>query len=275
MAGGVPGDIWVETPAARLHARVAGREDGPWLTCLHSLATDLHLWDRQAEPLGKQFRLLLVDMRGHGGSTTYSDRFSIGELRDDVMAIWDRLHIAQSNVLGLSIGGMIALALGLAAPGRVPGIVAADCRADAPPAFRDLWTERQRLVVAGGMQAVVDDTLASWLTPATLERQPAAVQAVTRMITATSREGYLGTTRALQRLSLLPSLEDMEVPVLYLVGAKDGVHPQAMSAMQARTPGSSLRVLPGAAHLSNIEQPARFNAATGAFLRGESVPEVP
>lgn len=261
-----PGGIWAFTTARGLSGQVEGRKGAPWLTCLHSLATDLHLWDPQVEVLSRHFRLLRLDMRGHGSSLPNGASATIDELRDDVVSVWDELDIERSSVLGLSIGGMIALSLALRVPDRATRIVAADCRADAPQAFRDMWEQRQALLQDGGMGAIVDATLPTWFTASTLEQRPAYLKQVADMIASTSRTGYLAATRALQELALLPLLGTMTRPVLYLVGEADGPHPQAMSGMQGATPGSTLQILPGAAHLSNLEQTELFNAAILPFL---------
>jgi 3-oxoadipate enol-lactonase len=265
---------FVSTPSAKLHVRIDGREGAPWLTCLHSLATNLHLWDAESERLAAYFRVLRLDFRGHGQSSSATDDFTLEDLREDVLTVWDELGVSRSALLGLSIGGMIALELALDAPARVSCLVAADCRADAPGPFRAMWDERRQLLRDRGMEAIVAATLPSWFTPRTLAQRPPCVAEVERMISATSFNGYFGATRALQRLDIKLRLPAMDRPTLYLVGEEDGIHPQAMAEMQELTPGASLTTLPGAAHLSNLEQPEGFYAAVEPFLiskaRGEN-----
>ena len=101
-------------PVPRTHRIVRGQavldiiEEGPagapCITCLHALATDLHLWDDQAPALTQSHRVLRLDMRGHGGSSVGDTSYSIDELALDVVAVWDSLGIERSTVLGLSIG---------------------------------------------------------------------------------------------------------------------------------------------------------------------------
>ena len=265
-----PRDIRISTAYADIRCRVEGREDGPWVTCLHSLATDLHLWDRQAELLGRDFRVLRLDMRGHGQSSCADAPFTVEDLGEDVVRIWDELGVARSAVLGLSIGGMIALVLGLDVPSRVSCLVAADCRADAPEPFVAMWTQRKQLAQREGMASVAAVTLPTWFTPSTLALQPPFLTAVEKMIGATSVAGYLGAAGALQKLTVRARLPAMTRPTLFLVGAEDGIHPQAMAEMQECTPGSTLTVLPEAAHLSNLEQPDAFADAILPFLRSRA-----
>lgn len=265
-----PRDIRISTASADIHCRVEGRKDGPWVTCLHSLATNLHLWDHQAALLGRCFRVLRLDMRGHGQSSCTDAPFTVEDLAEDVVRVWDELEIASSAVLGLSIGGMIALVLGLDVPGRVSCLVAADCRSDAPEPFVAMWTQRKELVRSEGMASVAAVTLPTWFTPSTLALQPPFLKAVEKTIGATSVAGYLGAAGALQKLAVRERLPAMTRPTLFLVGADDGLHPQAMAQMQECTPGSMLTVLPNAAHLSNLEQPEAFDDAILTFLRSRA-----
>ncbi|MFT7286818.1 MAG: 3-oxoadipate enol-lactonase [Halieaceae bacterium] len=269
------GELFVATSAGNLHACVSGTEGAPWITCLHSLATNVHLWDRESERLGESFRVLRIDMRGHGRSMTSSDRFTMEDLRDDVLAVWDELGITRSSVLGLSIGGMIALTLGLDSADRVNCLIAADCRADSPSTFAAMWSERRKTLRDRGMDAIVDATLPTWFTPATLAHRPDYLQRVEQMIRETSVSGYVGASRVLQELAIKTRLSEMVCPTLFLVGEGDGVHPQAMAEMQRLTPGSTLTSLPGAAHLSNLEQPDAFYAAALPFLLSHNLPVSP
>lgn len=253
----------------RLYVEVAGEAGRPWLTCLHSLATDHRLWNAQMPAFERDFRVLRIDLRGHGRSDSGDPDYRIDELAQDVVAIWDALGIERSAVLGLSLGGMIALQLALAVPDRVSRLVAADCRSDAPDAFRAMWAQRRALLRDGGLAAIADATLPTWFTPATLAADPPFIAQVRSMIEGTSPAGYVGATHALERLALKPKLPEVRRPTRFVVGAEDGLHPGAMREMCALVPGASLVEIAAAAHLSNIEQPLAFADAVVAFLGGE------
>lgn len=250
----------------QLYAEVAGEPERPWLTCLHSLATDRRLWDAQMPTLARRFCVLRIDLRGHGRSEAGEPGYCLDSLAQDVVAVWDALGVDRSAVLGLSLGGMIALQLALDQPPRVSRIIAADCRSDAPDTFRIMWQQRRALLREGGLPAVAEATLPTWFTPATLAADPPFVAQIRSMIEGTSEAGYIGATLALEQLALKPSLPEIRCPTRFIVGEADGVHPAAMREMRALVAGASLVELAGAAHLSNVEQPRAFNEAVMTFL---------
>ncbi len=182
-------------------------------------------------------------------------------------AIWDRLGIERSAVLGLSMGGMTAFGLALDHASRVTRIVAADCRSDAPDFFRGMWAERQRVLAEKGMEAIADLTIPTWLTEGTRSRRPDLVERVRGMILATSPEGYVGATEALRGLNYKHRLHGIGCPACLVVGEADGPHPAEMRSMAGLIPGARLIEIE-AAHLANLENPEAFNEAVAGFLKG-------
>jgi 3-oxoadipate enol-lactonase len=260
-----PLGLFASDGETRLHACLQGPADAPVVTLLHTLATHMALFDDDAARLATRWRVLRLDMRGHGqsqpGPTGHG--YTLPMLAADVLAAWEQLGIARSHLLGLSIGGMIALEVALAAPARVASVVAADCRADAPPPFLALWPARRSLLIDAGLDALADITLPSWLTPGA----PAeAVDKARAMILATSPAGYIAATHALEGVAIAPRLPRLRPPALFLAGSNDGLFPAAARAMAGAVPHSRLAILQGPAHLPNLEAPDAFHAAVQPFL---------
>jgi 3-oxoadipate enol-lactonase len=205
--------------------------------------------------------------RGHGASTANAPAESVDDLAADVVAVWDSLGIARSHVLGLSLGGMTGIGLAIDRAARVERLVAADCRADAPPFFVDMWTKRRQILREGGMAAVAEATLPIWFSEATRASRPEIVEMARSMIVGTSPPGYLGASTALQRLDYKRRLPEVRCPTLFLVGAMDGPHPEEMRSMAALVRGAEFVEIADAAHMSNLEQPERFTEAVLRFLR--------
>lgn len=239
----------------------------PWIVFAHSLATDLRLWDEQIAPFAADWRVLRYDIRGHGGSTATPGPYSLELLADDLKALLDELLIGQVHFVGLSLGGMIGQQFALRHPIRLRSLTLADTSSRAAPDAPTLWESRRARVESLGMNAVVTETLERWFTPGFRARHPDRVARIAELIRATPPAGYAGCAHAVARIALTPRLGVIGCPVLVLVGEQDHGTPLAQAEAIARAiPQSRLTVLRDAAHLSNVEQAAAFNAALERFL---------
>lgn len=257
----------VKSGDADLHVRVDGAEHLPWIVLSNSLAADLTMWDDQIPSLTKTHRMLRYDTRGHGRSSAPQGPYSFDMLVGDMVAVMDHFEIPSADILALSLGGMTALGLALDHPGRVGRLICADARADAPPPFVEGWNQRIAAITANGMQAVLAGTMERWFTEASRQRRPDLVERASRMVLGTSVAGYIGCAEALKGLDYLRRLPSMEPDTLYIVGAEDtGAPAETMRAMAAATPGAEFEILPGVAHIANMEDVAGFDAAVAGFL---------
>jgi 3-oxoadipate enol-lactonase len=257
---------FIEANGNTLHALVEGAE-GEWLTCLHTLASNVTLWDAQVPPLAEHFRLLRLDARGHGQSTAANPAGSMQDLVADVAAVWDALGIERSNILGISLGGMTGVGLALTHPGRVEKLVAADCRLDAPPFFVDMWAQRQKQLRESGPETVADVTMPIWFSTRTHKEHPEIVARGRGMIIGTSVPGYMGASTALQKLDYKRRVGEIRCPTLYLCGELDGPHPAEMREFAEKTPGARYVEIAGVAHASNLEAPEEFTRIVLDFLK--------
>ena len=246
----------------RISWSVAGR--GPWLVLSHSLASDRGMWRPQLAALQARFTVLGYDTRGHGRSSVSADGFGFDTLAADVVALMDHLGVERARFMGLSMGGMTGLALALAHPDRVERVVCCDARADAPDGFRAMWDDNIALLASGGMDAVAERTIPRWFSPA-FRADPAnasLLASVRETILRTPPEGYRKAARCLQTLDLLRLLDQVRLPVHFIVGELDpGAPLPVVRDMAARVSGAEVHVIPGAAHLSNLESPDAFLAA--------------
>ena len=126
--------------------------------------------------------------------------------------------------------------------------------------------ERITAVEDGGLEAVLDGTIARWFTEPMIEREPERVAAVRAMVAATPIPGYLACCRALKTLDYAKRVGEITLPALFIAGTHDvGTPAAAMREMHASVSGSRYVEL-DAAHVSNLERPAEFNQALAGFL---------
>jgi len=256
----------------RLRVLIDGDPGRPWLTCLHGAATNVHLWDPQIEAFGSLFHILRIDVRGHGKSSADVQAKTFDDLVADVIAVWDALGIMTSTVMGLSLGGMTGYGLAIHHPDRIERLIAADCRSDAPKFYADSWVNRLRVLKDQGIAGLADVTIPMWMTKATTVSRPDIMAGARAMIMTTSVPGFVSVATALMALDYKKDLGRIRCPTLLVVGAEDGPHPDEMRKMANLIPGAEFAVVEGAGHISNFEQPERFNAAVLTYLRDGKEP---
>jgi len=233
----------------------------------HGLATDLTMWDELAAALKDRYRVLRYDARGHGASAATAGDYSLDQLADDAGAILDALDIEQAHFAGLSMGGMVGQGLMIHHPRRIKSAVIADSRHTTTPDFTQAWLNRIATVRQSGVEAVVASNVARWSSAGLAQRNPAAVARMEAMVRNTSANGYCGCAAALARLDYGSRLNEIRVPVLVICGDEDhGAPPDNSRQMAAMINGARFVEIKQAGHISNIEQPAIFNAAVRAFF---------
>ena len=256
----------VKTTTLEIHYAEDGPTDAPALMFSNSLAANLSMWQDQAKHFDDRFRVIRYDQRGHGATAVPAGPYTFEQLGDDAVALLDALDIAEVHFVGLSMGGMTALGLALDHADRVASITACNCVAAYGPDGIKVWEDRMAAVSKTGLEPILDATLERWFTGPTRAARPDDMAAVRAMIAATPVQGYLGCCGALQQLNYLDRLPDITVPTLFIAGSHDaGAPAAAMREMHERVPGSRYVEL-DAAHVSNIERPAEFNAALDEFL---------
>jgi len=258
----------VSSSGASIAYEVHGDAGAPALLFLNSIGSTRALWDRQRRAFGGIYRIIQYDARGHGQSGVPPGPYTIAQLGRDALAILDTERIATAHVCGLSLGGITALWLAVHAPERVRSLTMANtgARIGSP----EFWDARMALVRERGMTAVADVAIPNWFTEGFRAREPATVQPFRDDIESTPVEGYLGCSAALRDEDLRESLHAVRCPVLAIAGASDrSTPPELLQFVHERLPGSRLVMLQ-AAHISNVEQEAAFNATLSTFIAAHS-----
>ena len=242
-------------------------DSGPWVVLSHSLACDLHMWDAQIDLLKDRFRVLAFDTRGHGKSDAPSGAYTLEQLVEDARGLMDAVDVEKPHWVGLSMGGMIGQMFELTYPGTFRSMVLCDTSSRIPAELAPVWAARVDTVNEKGMAAVVDGTLERWFTEPFRQSRRDVTDIVAKMIVETKVEGYAGCCQAIPKLDCTDRLHAVGCPVQIIVGEQDAGTPVAMSeAIHSAIAGSELVIIAQASHLSNLEQPEKFNAALDRFL---------
>ena len=245
---------------------ISGPDHAPWLIFSNSLATSLHMWDPQAADLKNTFRMLRYDQRGHSQTEAPSGRYTFDLLCADVIALMDALGIKRAHWCGVSMGCATGMGLVQKHPDRFDRMVLCDNPGRSSPETHRQWEERIAVAQKDGMPALLESTMQRWFPPETLKANPPHMDKIRQMILTTPVNGYIGCSAALGDHDFRPLMPKVKNPVLYMSGEKDANNAEAMKVMQAELPGSQYIVLPGAGHISNMDQPAMFTKALRDFL---------
>ncbi|OAR23411.1 3-oxoadipate enol-lactonase [Streptomyces sp. ERV7] len=270
-----------ESKPNTLQYRSDGPEDAPVLVMGPSLGTTWHMWDRQIPELSGSWRIVRFDLPGHGGAPAHPAA-SVSELADRLIATLDELGVQRFGYAGSAIGAAVGADLALRHPGRLASLalVAASARFGTADEFR----QRGVVVRSNGMDPMARSAPERWFTPAYAAAQPAIVEWAVQMVRTTDPGCYIAACEALAAFDIRADLGRIGVPTLVLAGAEDRVTgPGAARTLVAGVPDARLAVVPGAAHLAPVEQPAavtdllvhHFSTAWHETLPAIPVPAAP
>ena len=167
-------DMKIKANGITFNYQIDGADGLPWLILSNSLATDLGMWDEQAEQLKGAFHVLRYDQRGHGQTDAPAGRYTFDLLIADVIALMDALAVQRAHWCGISMGGATGMGLVQRHADRFDRLIICDTPGQSTPATAAQWEERIASAQKGGMQAQLESTIARWFPPETREGQPAA-----------------------------------------------------------------------------------------------------
>lgn len=242
----------------------------PTLLLIHGFPQDHTLWSSTAEALGDAAEVIAPDLRGFG-----ADRRPVPEVMTmeayaaDLKQLLDERGVEQVVLCGLSMGGYVALAFRAKWPERVRGLVLCNTRATADTAEgRTARTETAATALEKGVALIARGMMPKLLSSNSRAAAPELALAVEAMMARQRPQAVAAAARGMaqrpDRTAMLPSIT---VPTLIVTGDRDELMPLPTSeAMHQAIRGSELVVLPGVAHLSNLEAPEPFQASLRRFL---------
>lgn len=255
----------LELPDALVHYRESG--SGRPLVFLHGVGSTSHTWAGQLAAFAGRRHCAAPDMRGYGGSRCDPATISMRAFAADVAALIAHLG-RPADVCGLSMGGIVALTLWRDSPASVRSLVLCDTWANHPVAAAG-HRERMAAIDAAAMPELAETRMPGVYAPGA---DPALVRRGVDAFAGIDRAAYRAASLDLWPQDLRGVAETVSVPCLVVVGEHDTTTPPALSReLAALVPGSRLVVIPGAAHLTNEENPAAFDEALAGFL--DSLPD--
>lgn len=229
---------------------------------LHGVGSDRTVWHRQLTHFAPDRRAIALDYPGYGDSPLRPDATRDDFARAAILAL-DTLEIDQAHICGLSLGGVVAIAIHHLAPRRCASLILADSFAAHP----DGAAIHQRSVDASRAMSMRDLAEARAAMLLGVDASEAIRGEVIRTMGKIDPEAYRLGAAAVWLADQRDRAAAIDVPTLVLVGDEDRITPPALSdELAALVPGARSERIFGAAHLANLEQPEAFNRALDRFL---------
>ena len=251
-----------------INCELSGNPNGETVVLSHSLGSSGIMWKPQLPVLETDFNVLRIDTRGHGQSSAPAGKYSMNDLIADMVAVLDALEFEKVHWVGLSMGGMIGQGLGIHHSNRLNSL----CLCDTMSLIRDhtmpVWTKRVEICEKHGMESMVESAMERWFTDSYRKQPPTPeYKEIREQIQMMSTTGYLGCCHAIINMNFLNQLEQIQVPTHIIVGDQDMATPVSESkVMHGAIANSTLEIIRGAAHFSNVEQADTFNHSLVSFL---------
>ena len=243
---------------------------GECLVFLHGLGSTRESWSDQIEFFSNRYCAIAWDARGYGdsGDVAGERNFAV-DFASDLARILDRLGVQRAHLVGLSMGGIIAQCFYHQHPDRVATLTLADTFESFPTlgeaAVAGFLKARLQPLIEGATPAdLAPGAVNALLAPGA---NPHARARLLHTLSTLRSDPYQRTLLAMAHQHALGPLSAIGVPTLVLTGELDRLAPVAIAqAIAAGIAGSQLSILPGIGHLTNLEDPAAFNATLAQFL---------
>ncbi len=240
---------------------------GPDLVLLHAFPVNHAMWVPAAQLLARRYRVILPDLRGHGDSDVGVGPATMAKHAQDVLRVCEAAEVRKAIFGGVSIGGYILFELWRRASKRVQALILSDTRAQADSDdARAMRLRSAEEVEQNGTRDFLHGMVPKLLGATTIAERPDVVATVRRMMDQMTPAGIAAVQRGMaMRPDSRPTLPNISVPTLVLIGAEDTVTTVAdAETIRQGIAGSSSAVLPLAGHLAVLEQ---YEAATEVILK--------
>lgn len=245
---------------------------GPCVVLIHGHPFDRSLWRLQVAVLASEFRVIAPDLRGFGESPVTPYLVTLRQYAEDIEELLTRLEVERAAVVGLSMGGLVAMDLASTHPNRwwALGLVATTAE-PATPQERALRRERADLVERDGMQVLIDYMHTG------LYGTQAAPELRSQVDAMMARAPVAGAAAALrgraERPDYRPRLRELDIPTFVCTGSEDPWSDETVTAeITAHLRHPELLILRGAGHLPNLEAADDFTSALMTFLARHARP---
>lgn len=253
-----------------IHGTRLRREgEGEPLVLIHGVGMDLAMWDPVVAHLAPDRSVIRYDMQGHGGSAKPQGPYRLADFVTQLETLLDDLGVETTDLVGFSMGALVAQGFALAFPARVRRLVLLNGVFDRSPAERAAIEARVGEVLKGGYAASIEAAIDRWFTPGFRSRRPEILAAVRERMRANDLPAYAAAYAVFGTADreLAERIHRLAMPVLVATGAEDQRSTAAMAeALAAKLPEGRCHLIPGQRHLTPLEIPEELAMLIEDFL---------
>ncbi len=244
---------------------------GSPLLLLHGVGGSHEMWLPIVPDLARSHRVIAADHRGHGASDKPRGSYTISLFCQDWLALLDVLKVDRAHLVGLSMGGAIAMRLAGEHPQRVRSLVLVDTWAFPHPDFLALMRKRVERLASGDLAAYADEAIPQVYSPAFIAANPEALAQYRARVAQLNPDSVRAAVEACMTHDMRGRQAEIKAPTLVVVGSEDRLTPPHHSDYLARTiPGARLAVIQGSGHIPHLERPGEFLKVVGDFTASTS-----
>lgn len=237
----------------------------PALVFINSLGTDFRSWQQVVPAFAERFRIIRYDKRGHGLSEAPDAPYTMDQHIDDLAGLLKQLGVRDAVVVGLSIGGLIAMGLATHYPDLVRALVLSNTAAKI--GTPEMWQQRMDTISEGGIEALSTPILERWFSASYRASHPDEMAGWHAMLTRTPVQGYLGSCAAIRDTDFRQAVSSLSLPTLCIAGSDDGATPPDLVRETAGLiPDAAFAEIAGVGHLPCIEAPQVMIAEIETFF---------
>jgi (E)-2-((N-methylformamido)methylene)succinate hydrolase len=244
-----------------------GGGEQPPVMLIHGVGADGTSWDQIATALASEFRVLRLDLRGHGHSGHIEGALALSDFVQDVVDVLDACAVSAAHVAGFSLGGMIAQNIALRHPERVRRLVLLSAVAGRTAEERERVQARLAILREQGVAAITGAAQDRWFTPEFIAGNPDLVDRRMRQLQENHAPSYAAAYTVFSTSDLGDRLHTIRAPTLIATGEHDvGSNTRMARYMQAQIAGSRLEILPRLRHSILVEAPELVTRLLRDFL---------
>lgn len=247
------------------------RDDAPWITFVHGAGGSSTIWFKQIKAFASEYNLLMVDLRGHGGSkdhkTKQKGRYSFSEIGDDIIEVMDHAGVQQSHFVGISLGTVIIRDLAERYPHRVSSLVMGGA------VMKLNLRSRFLMNIARLSKSVIPYmflySFFAFIVMPKKNHKESRLLFINEAKKLYQKEFKKWVTlfTTLNPLVAFFRMKETHVRTLYIMGAEDYMFLPAIQKLTGHHRNAQLHIIPDCGHVVNVEQPDIFNREVFSFLQ--------